>query len=100
MSYLQGESVIASKDVGQVLRVLGQNPTEDQVVQMVMKVGRLGVEWNGKMTNHVILQANCDWEGQIKKSVFLGVGPEIGIYLQQEGGRAWVCLPRGMSRGP
>ena len=37
--------MIASKDVGQVLRVLGQNPTEDQVVQMVMKVGRLG--WNG-----------------------------------------------------
>ena len=39
--------------------------------------GWIGVEWNGKMTNHVILQANCDWEGQMKKADFLGVGLEI-----------------------
>ena len=30
--------MIASKNVGQVLRILGQNPTEDQIVEMVMKV--------------------------------------------------------------
>ena len=30
--------MIASKEVGQVLRILGQNPTEDMVVEMVMKV--------------------------------------------------------------
>ena len=30
--------MIPSKDIGQVLRILGQNPTEDQIVQMVMKV--------------------------------------------------------------
>ena len=30
--------MIASKDIGLVLRILGQNPTEDQIVEMVMKV--------------------------------------------------------------
>ena len=55
--------------------MLGQNPTEDEVVQMVMKVGRCG--WNGNLTNHMILKANCEWEDQMKKSDFLGVGLEI-----------------------
>ena len=32
--------MIASKDIGLVLRILGQNPTEDQIVEMVMKVRR------------------------------------------------------------
>ena len=35
---LQGGDLIASKDIGLVLRILGQNPTEDQIVEMVMKV--------------------------------------------------------------
>ena len=39
---LQGESCIASKEVGQVLRILGQNPTEDDIVDMVMKVRHHG----------------------------------------------------------
>ena len=33
--------MIPSKDIGQVLRILGQNPTEDQVVEMVMKVSSI-----------------------------------------------------------
>ena len=33
--------MIPSKDIGQVLRILGQNPTEDQVVEMVMKVSNI-----------------------------------------------------------
>ena len=35
---LQGGDCIASKNIGQVLRILGQNPTEDEIVEMVMKV--------------------------------------------------------------
>ena len=34
----QGGESIPSRDVGHVLRILGQNPTEDQIVEMVMKV--------------------------------------------------------------
>merc|ERR1711872_236646 len=56
--YSRGGEMISSKDVGQVLRILGQNPTEDQVVEMVMK-------------------ANCDWDGYMTKTDFLGVGLEI-----------------------
>ena len=36
--YLQGAEEIPSKHVGYVLRILGQNPTEDDIVAMVMKV--------------------------------------------------------------
>ena len=32
--------MIASKDIGLVLRIFWQNPTEDQIVEMVMKVRR------------------------------------------------------------
>lgn len=35
---LQGAEVIPSKQIGYVLRILGQNPTEDDIVEMVMKV--------------------------------------------------------------
>ena len=34
----QGEEQIPSRDIGHVLRILGQNPTEDEIVNMVMKV--------------------------------------------------------------
>ena len=39
--------MIASKEVGQVLRILGQNPTEDMVVEMVMKVSnkKIKLKW-------------------------------------------------------
>ena len=36
--YFQGAEEIPSKHVGYVLRILGQNPTEDDIVAMVMKV--------------------------------------------------------------
>ena len=35
---LQGSHEIPSKQIGYVLRILGQNPTEDDIVEMVMKV--------------------------------------------------------------
>ena len=35
----QGSQQISSRDIGYVLRILGQNPTEDEIVEMVMKVG-------------------------------------------------------------
>ena len=33
--------MIPSKHVGYVLRILGQNPTEDEIVAMVMKVSQI-----------------------------------------------------------
>ena len=44
---LQGGDLIASKDIGLVLRILGQNPTKDQIVEMVMKVSRILVRYSG-----------------------------------------------------
>ena len=38
--WFQGSEEIPSKQIGYVLRILGQNPTEDDIVEMVMKVGR------------------------------------------------------------
>ena len=35
---MQGSKEIPSKQIGYVLRILGQNPTEDDIVEMVMKV--------------------------------------------------------------
>ena len=43
---MQGGDLIASKDIGLVLRILGQNPTEDQIVEMVMKVSGRDCESN------------------------------------------------------
>jgi len=56
--YTRGEDQIPSRDVGHVLRILGQNPTEDEIVNMVMK-------------------ANCEWEGFMGFSEFVDVGTEI-----------------------
>lgn len=56
--YTKGEEQIPSRDIGHVLRILGQNPTEDEVVDMVMK-------------------ANCEWEGFMGFPEFLDVGIEI-----------------------
>jgi len=56
--YTKGEEQIASRDIGHVLRILGQNPTEDEVVDMVMK-------------------ANCEWEGLMGFTEFLDVGIDI-----------------------
>jgi len=56
--YTRGGDQIPSRAVGYVLRILGQNPTEDDIVEMVMK-------------------ANCDWEGVMSRKDFIGVGIEI-----------------------
>jgi len=56
--FTRGGKEIASKDVGYVLRILGQNPTEDDIVAMVMK-------------------ADCDWNGMMGRTDFLLVGEEI-----------------------
>jgi len=56
--YTRGENQIPSRDIGHVLRILGQNPTEDEIVDMVMK-------------------ANCEWEGFMGFSEFLEVGIDI-----------------------
>jgi len=56
--YTKGGDQIFSRDIGHVLRILGQNPTEDQIVGMVMK-------------------ANCDWDGMMTKTDFLTAGMDI-----------------------
>jgi len=56
--YTRGMEQIPSRSVGYVLRILGQNPTEDDIVQMVMK-------------------ANCEWDGQMSRKDFLLAGIEI-----------------------
>ena len=35
---VQSNQQISSKEIGHVLRILGQNPTEDEIIEMVMKV--------------------------------------------------------------
>merc|ERR1712142_91323 len=56
--YSRGLDQIPSRSVGYILRILGQNPTEDDIVEMVMK-------------------ANCDWEGVMSRDEFIGVGIDI-----------------------
>jgi len=56
--YTRGVKEIPCRSVGYVLRILGQNPTEDEIVEMVMK-------------------ANCDWGGLMNKKDFLSVS--VGI---------------------
>ena len=51
---LQGQESIACKEVGYVLRTLGQNPTEDEVIALVCEAG-------------------CDWEGNFTCDDFLKV---------------------------
>jgi len=56
--HTRGEKQIPSRDIGYVLRILGQNPTEDEIVDMVMK-------------------ANCDWDGYMDRDEFVSVATEI-----------------------
>jgi len=56
--FTRGSSEIPSKQIGYILRILGQNPTEDDIVEMVMK-------------------ADCDWEGTMNMVDFLSVAKEI-----------------------
>jgi len=56
--YSRGLDQIPSRSVGYILRILGQNPTEDDIVEMVMK-------------------ANCDWEGLMSRNDFIEVAIEL-----------------------
>jgi len=56
--YTRGAEQIPCRDIGYILRILGQNPTEDDIVEMVM-------------------EANCDWEGIMTRDDFLQVGEGI-----------------------
>merc|ERR1711962_1619935 len=56
--YTRGGEQICSRDIGHVLRILGQHPTEDEIVGMVMK-------------------ANCEWDGFMTRSDFLTAGLDI-----------------------
>lgn len=56
--YTKGGHQICSKDIGQVLRILGQNPTEDEIITMVLK-------------------ANCEWDGVMTRTDFLTAGSDI-----------------------
>jgi len=56
--YTRGANEIPCRDIGYVLRILGQNPTEDDIMEMVMK-------------------ANCDWEGIMTRNDFIEVGEDI-----------------------
>ena len=58
--------MIASKDIGLVLRILGQNPTEDQIVEMVMKVSLIV----GEIIPHITISStfpskNIKFAGQL-----------------------------------
>ena len=54
LSFFQGLEAIQCKEVGYVLRSLGQNPTEDEVINLVCEAG-------------------CDWEGTFTCDDFLKV---------------------------
>jgi len=56
--YSRGLDQIPSRSVGYILRILGQNPTEDDIVEMVMK-------------------ANCDWDGLMSRNDFIEVAIEL-----------------------
>merc|ERR1712012_1339364 len=56
--FTRGSTEVPSKQIGYVLRILGQNPTEDDIVEMVMK-------------------ADCDWEGTMSRSEFIEVAIEL-----------------------
>ena len=54
LTFFQGLEAIQCKEVGYVLRSLGQNPTEDEVINLVCEAG-------------------CDWEGTFTCDDFLKV---------------------------
>jgi len=73
--YTRGANEIPCRDIGYVLRILGQNPTEDDIMEMVMK-------------------ANCDWEGIMTRNDFI----EERIFCGRAATR-WMTsgLPSGCS---
>jgi len=52
--YAKGVEAIPAREVGYILRSLGQNPTEDEI-------------------NNLICEAGCDWEGYLTSDDFLSV---------------------------
>ena len=56
----QGSREIPSKQIGYVLRILGQNPTEDDIVEMVMKVWWLNKAFlTAKVTIQQAIRSIC-----------------------------------------
>jgi len=49
-----GLDTLPCKEIGYILRTLGQNPTEDEILALVC-------------------EANCDWEGELSRNDFLSV---------------------------
>ena len=53
-SVLQGVDTIPAREIGYILRSLGQNPTEDDVIALICEAG-------------------CDWEGYLSAQDFISV---------------------------
>ena len=73
----QGSQEIPSKQIGYVLRILGQNPTEDDIVEMVMKVHFCFNVWLCADNDIYWYQADCDWEGSMNMEDFMMVAQDI-----------------------
>ncbi|TRY79247.1 hypothetical protein TCAL_10271 [Tigriopus californicus] len=54
-TYSKGLTAIPCKEIGYILRSLGQNPTEDDIVNLVVEAG-------------------CSWEGYLSRGDFVSVG--------------------------
>ena len=52
--FLQGVDSIPCREIGYILRSLGQNPTENEIIALVCEAG-------------------CDWEGYLTREDFLSV---------------------------
>ncbi len=52
--YFQGLDAIPCKEIGYILRSLGQNPTEDEIIALVCEAG-------------------CEWDGVLNREDFLSV---------------------------
>ena len=52
--FFQGVEMIPAREIGYILRSLGQNPTEDDIIALVCEAG-------------------CDWEGYLTADDFLSV---------------------------
>lgn len=52
--YSKGLESIPCKEIGYILRTLGQNPTEDEIL-------------------NIVCEAGCDWEGSLSREDFLNV---------------------------
>ena len=65
LSPIQGLQAIPCKEIGYILRTLGQNPTEDDIINLVYDAG-------------------CDWEGYLTREDFVNAGL---VMLQKQADR-------------